>query len=321
MHAQVQDQDPQGTVDFLAEAKASLKRLISELESFSGGRGELIPIAVSALLSEGHVLIEDVPGVGKTTFIKALAKLCGLHANRIQCTSDLLPSDVIGVQVYDDKERTFRFHKGPIFTDMLLADELNRASPRTQSALLEAMGEGHVTVDRETMPLPRPFIVFASQNPIDSVGTYVLPESQLDRFAVRLHMGYPEPDHELKVFRNARRDPLAQVPAAVITRSQIVTLMNHLSHIHISDPVALYVKRVVDRSRATEGIRIGISTRGGLTWMRLAAAMAIILGRDYVIPDDLQKISVAALAHRIVAISPAGGDEAVRNLITMTPLT
>jgi MoxR-like ATPase len=304
----------------LAQAKVSLRRFIEALKVFAGGRDDFVEIAVSALFSEGHVLIEDVPGVGKTTFIKALAKLCGLGSSRIQCTSDLLPSDVIGVQVYDESERQFRFHKGPIFTDILLADELNRASPRTQSALLEAMGEGHVTVDRATMPLPRPFIVFAAQNPKDSVGTYALPESQLDRFAVRLHMGYPDADYELQLFRDAKKDPLASLPSDVMSREQILLLMEHLRTIHISASVALYVKRVIDRSRATEGILTGVSTRGGLTWMRLAAGFAIIQGRDYVIPDDLQKVGVAALAHRIVTRLSGGGEDAIKTLLATSPV-
>ena len=302
----------------LARSHNALRRLLNALEEFAPGRGDLVKTAICALLSEGHVLIEDVPGVGKTTFIKALAKLSGLEATRIQCTSDLLPSDVIGVQIYHDAERRFEFHQGPIFTNILLADELNRASPRTQSALLEAMGEGQVTIERTSKPLKRPFIVFASQNPIESIGTYPLPESQLDRFAVKLKIGYPTTDHELRVFQAIRKDPLAALPSSIISAEDLRLLMSMTDKIHISASVAHYAKRVVDRSRASESIRVGISTRGGLMWMRLSAAMAILNGRDYVIPDDLQILAVPALAHRILPTSGTNHDEAIRHLITTT---
>jgi MoxR-like ATPase len=300
--------------------EADLDRFKSELKRFSNGRHDLAMMALSALFAQGHVLIEDVPGVGKTTFIKALAKLCGLIATRIQFTSDMLPSDVIGVQVYDEMDRQFRFHQGPIFTDILLADELNRASPRTQSALLEAMGEGQVTIDRKTIPLTRPFIVFACQNPKDSIGTYPLPESQLDRFSVRLNMGYPEAEGEISIFQLASHDPLRDLSHGILSREKILILMDRVNSMHISSSVAQYVKRVVDKSRCSDQIKIGISTRGGLTWVRMAASYAMIEGRDYVIPDDLKRVSIPVLAHRIVTFQSGQQESQIQQIINATPL-
>lgn len=302
----------------VAHSRDALQQFVDALEKFAPGRGHFVKIATCALLSEGHVLIEDVPGVGKTTFIKALAKLTGLHSNRIQCTSDLLPADILGVQIYNDAEQRFQFHQGPIFTNILLADELNRASPRTQSALLEAMGEGQVTIDRASMALHRPFIVFASQNPIESIGTYPLPESQLDRFAVKLKIGYPSAEHEIKLFQEATKDPLSNLPNSIIHTEQLLFLMNQVNKVHISSSVAQYVKRVVDLSRTTDSIRVGISTRGALMWVRLSAALAIVNGRDYVIPDDLQFLAIQTLAHRILPSTGGDQGEAIRHLITTT---
>jgi len=192
------------------ETRAALHQFRSEVLHFLAGKEALVDAILSAILSSGHILLEDVPGVGKTTLIKAVAKLMGCEMKRVQCTSDLLPSDIIGVEVYNTQEHEFVFHKGPIFTNIILADELNRASPRTQSALLEAMGEGFVTVERKTYPLPKPFIVFASQNPSHHIGTYPLPESQLDRFSVKLSLNYPSQNKEIEIFAVSSLDPLTR---------------------------------------------------------------------------------------------------------------
>lgn len=297
------------------EATAALRRLEQELARVVDEKTALVRVTLCALLSSSHVLLEDVPGVGKTTFIKALAQLLGLEMARVQFTSDLLPSDIVGVEIFDPKTQTFIFHKGPVFTQILLADELNRASPRTQSALLEAMGEGYVTVDRTSYQLPQPFIVFASQNPNGNIGTYDLPESQLDRFAARLKMGYPTERRELEILQAATRDPLGSLPTAVLTRGHLSDLQETVDAIHIAERVAKYAKRFIDGSRTEPRLRVGVSTRGGVMWLRMAKALAVLAGRDYVIPDDLKELAVACLAHRVVASSGASADGVIAELM------
>lgn len=294
---------------------ASLKTLEQELRRLVDDKGPIIETTLCALLAGGHVLLEDVPGVGKTTYIKALAKLLGQQMQRVQFTADLLPSDIVGVEIYDSERREFVFHRGPIFTQILLADELNRASPRTQSALLEAMGEGHVTVDRRSYELPRPFIVFASQNPMDNVGTYDLPESQLDRFAAKIKMGYPTERREVEIFKAAARDPLDSVASAIIRSDELNALQAALESVHVSDKVAIYAKRFIDRSRVDERLRVGVSTRGGVSWMRMARARAMLAGRAFVTPDDLQAMAVVCLAHRMLAQPNTDSELVVRELL------
>lgn len=299
----------------VAELLAPLEVLEQELRRIVDDKHQIIDVTICALLAGGHVLLEDVPGVGKTTFIKALASLLGLQMARIQFTSDLLPSDIVGVGVYDADKKDFAFHKGPVFAQILLADELNRASPRTQSALLEAMAEGHVTVDRFSYELPRPFVVFASQNPMDSVGTYEIPESQLDRFAAKVRMGYPSERRELEILRASARDPLATVPQGVISEAGLLDLQDAVEKVKVSEAVASYVKRFVDRTRSDPGLRVGVSTRGAVIWLRMAKAQAVRAGRDYVLPDDLQGLAVPCLAHRIVAQPNVAGDAVILRLL------
>jgi MoxR-like ATPase len=275
---------------------------------------ELIDVSLCALLAGGHVLLEDVPGVGKTTFIKAFAKLLGHEMSRVQFTSDLLPSDIVGVEAWNPGSNSFEFHRGPIFAQVLLADELNRASPRTQSALLEAMGESHVTIERRSYPLPAPFMVFASQNPSDSVGTFELPESQLDRFAARVRMGYPSGRRELDIFREARRDPLATLASGILPIEVLLRLQAHIDESHVSDRVAAYAKRVIDATRADRRLRLGVSTRGGVIWLRMAKALALVRGREHVIPDDLRDFAPACLSHRVLAGSPREAEDVIREL-------
>lgn len=283
------------------------RTLREELTSILHNKDMIIETTMCALVSGGHLLLEDVPGVGKTTFIKALAKMLNLNVSRIQFTSDLLPSDIIGVEIYNVATNDFEFHQGPVFANVVMADELNRASPRTQSALLEAMGEGMVTVDRKSYTLPKPFVVFASQNPNTSIGTYDIPESQLDRFSALLRIGYPEAERERQIFLASSSDPLKNVPTDVLSIGNLIDARNEVENIHIADATVNYVKNFVDATRSTKDLKQGISTRGGVSWIRMAKARALLDGRNYVIPDDLQSLAVACLAHRIV---PSGGIDA-----------
>ena len=278
-----------------------------ELVQFAKNKEAFVDAIICAILSSGHVLIEDVPGVGKTTVIKAISRLLGLEMRRVQCTSDLLPSDIIGVEVFNASSQTFDFHRGPIFSNIVLADELNRASPRTQSALLEGMGEGCVTVDRQTYELPKPFFLFASQNPSDHIGTYPLPESQLDRFSVKLKLDYPSEDKETEIFQKAVLDPLSNLVSDVLSHDALVQLQTAVENVFISDRVAAYTKRFINATRSHDGIKRGVSTRGGVAWLRVARARALLYGRDYVTPDDLIQAGDACLSHRVI---PHTGNDA-----------
>lgn len=281
------------------DLKSALGVLRRELQDFLLGKESMADAVVACLISGGHILLEDVPGVGKTTFIKALAQLLGLTIKRVQFTSDLLPSDIIGVQIYDQHEKSFTFHEGPIFANIVLADELNRASPKTQSALLEAMGERAVTVDRKTRKLPSPFLVVAAQNPSDHMGTFPIPESQLDRFAIKVRLDYPSPEKELQIFSEALLSPLSKVDEGVVLQEQILRIQAAVDHVYVSDEVARCVKNVVDKSRDHPQIQLGISTRGGIQWVRVAKGLALLEGRDFVTPDDLIFVADFCLVHRI----------------------
>lgn len=280
------------------------------------GKESIIDSILCAILSQGHILLEDVPGVGKTTVIKALSKLLGLEMKRIQCTSDLLPSDIIGVEVFNNHSQQFVFHPGPVFAHVVLADELNRASPRTQSALLEAMGEGMVTVDRKSYSLPKPFILFAAQNPSDHLGTYPLPESQLDRFAVKIHLDYPNEEKEKEIFSQASLDPLKSIEFANLSIESLQEIQDCVDNVLISPRVADYVKRFVETTRNHPSLRRGVSTRGGVAWLRLARARAVLLNRDYVIPDDLVSTGVVCLSHRVVPQTGNDGRAVIENLLS-----
>lgn len=304
----------------LEHERNELLELYKQLEKLVSGKSSLIEISIASLISGGHILIEDVPGVGKSTFIKAFSKLTGLQVSRIQCTSDLLPSDIIGVEIFDTRTHEFVFHKGPIFSEIVFVDELNRASPRTQSALLEAMGEGQVSVDRKTYFLSQPFLVFASQNPEENYGTFPLPESQLDRFSAKIQFGYPERDQELSIFSESAADPIANVPKNSISSRSIKALWAKVDTIHISENVALYAKKVVDASRVHPKLSLGISTRGGVTWIRMAKAIAILKNRNYVIPDDLQFLAKNCLSHRILPVGDENSELIVDSIIKSVPV-
>jgi MoxR-like ATPase len=267
------------------------------------GKEEAIQLALITLLARGHLLIEDVPGVGKTTLAQALAKSFHCTFQRIQFTSDLLPSDVLGVSVYNPESREFEFRPGPIFANVVLADEINRTTPRTQSALLEAMNEAQVTVDGKTLTLPRPFLVIATQNPIEHHGTYPLPESQLDRFLMRIKMGYPSPETEREIMRRrATTDPLSALEQ-IADIEDVMAMQDAVSHVKVDNSLLDYALDIVNRTRTTDLLALGVSPRGTLMLQRAAQARAYLDGRDYCLPDDFKKLAVAVFAHRVVASS------------------
>lgn len=280
------------------------------------GKPEALELLLVGVLSGGHVLVEDVPGVGKTTLAKALSRLFSMEFSRIQFTPDLLPADVLGSQVLNPKDGSFSFQPGPVFTSVLLADEINRASPRTQSALLEAMNEDQVTVDGITRPLPRPFFVIATQNPVDFQGTYPLPEAQLDRFVLRLDIGYPQLEDELQILLDRRRtDPVDQVEP-VATADDLVDLQTACRDITVRDLVSRYLLEVVHATRSHKDLELGVSPRGSLSLYRATQARALLQGRDYVSPEDIQRLAVPVLAHRVIPTQRArfGGTDS-RSLI------
>ena len=271
------------------------------------GKPGAIRHAVIALLARGHLLIEDVPGVGKTTLARALAASIGVSFHRIQFTSDLLPSDIVGVSVLDPKSGQFEFRKGAIFANLVLADEINRTTPRTQSALLEAMNDGQVSVDGRTYPLEAPFLVIATQNPEEHYGTYPLPESQMDRFLLRIRMDYPSPEDEKKILLESpgrASDALAGL-GAVLRIADVRALQDAADHVHLAPELADYILGVARETRQSPHLSLGVSPRGALAWRNAARASALADGRDYVLPDDLKGLALPVLAHRVVAASPA----------------
>ncbi len=269
------------------------------------GKDDVIDLLLVGLLGAGHVLVEDVPGVGKTTLAKALARALDVTFTRVQFTPDLLPTDILGSQVLDPREGSFAFRKGPVFTNVLLADEINRASPRTQSALLEAMNEAQATVDGTTHTLPAPFFVIATQNPSDYQGTYPLPEAQLDRFLLRIGVGYPSPEAELEMlYARQSSDPLAKV-SAVCNRETVLRIQQEVRDVEVKDTVARYLLAIVHKTRRTTPLELGISPRGALAFFRAAQARALLSGRTYVSPDDIHALAGPVLAHRVQLTSTA----------------
>ena len=265
------------------------------------GKEDVIQLALVTLLARGHLLIEDVPGVGKTTLAQALAKSFHCTFQRVQFTSDLLPSDVLGVSVYNPETREFEFRNGPIFANVVLADEINRTTPRTQSALLEAMNEAQVTVDGRTLPLPRPFLVIATQNPVEHHGTYPLPESQLDRFLMRIKMGYPSHETERQILRSrATEDPISTIePVADV--ADVLSMQERVTHIKVDTSLHDYALEIVNRTRKSDQLALGVSPRGTLMLQRAAQARAFLEGRDYCLPDDFKHLAVSVFSHRVVA--------------------
>jgi len=281
-----------------------LARLLDEVETVFHGKRAVVRLALAALLARGHVLFEDVPGVGKTTLANALARTLGLGFRRIQFTSDILPSDLLGVSIYDPRTAEFETRRGPIFTNVVLADEINRAPPRTQSGLLQAMQEGRVTLDDETHELPRPFLVLATQNPLEHHGTYPLPESQLDRFLMRLTIGYPDAAAERKILlEDSSTDPLLERLSPVLTPLQVLHLQDEVERVRADASLVDYIMEVVRRTREGGAFRMGASPRGAIALFRAARAYALTDTRTFLLPDDVRAVVVPCLAHRLI---PAG---------------
>ena len=299
-----------------------IKVVLGQLNTVMVGKPAQVQDGVACLLAGGHLLIEDVPGVGKTTLAHALARTFGLQFSRVQFTADLMPSDLSGVSVYDRGQERFVFHPGPVFAQVLLADEINRASPKTQSALLEAMEEKQVSVEGETRPLPWPFFVIATQNPHDQLGTYALPESQLDRFLMRISLGYPERAAERELLSgHGRRDMLEALPA-VLNAQELAALQQAVGRVHVAAPLLDYVQDLIAATRSGRWFLQGLSPRAGIALMQAARAQALIAGRDYVAPDDVQAILPQCVAHRMIPVGDAGRGavEQVRAMIDAVPL-
>ena len=278
----------------------AVRKLEDSIASVVRGKPEAIRAAVIALLARGHLLIEDIPGVGKTTLARALAASLGGTFRRIQFTSDLLPSDIVGVSIYDQTGKVFELKRGPIFANIVLADEINRTTPRTQSALLEAMSEGQVSIDDTTHSLDQPFLVVATQNPAEHYGTYPLPESQMDRFLLRISLGYPARAVERELLRErAGGDPVARL-SPVVDLAAVRALQDGVEAIRVEDAIVDYAMALVEETRRHPAIAVGVSTRGALAWYRAAQAAALAAGRDFVIPDDVKALAVPCLAHRLV---------------------
>jgi MoxR-like ATPase len=296
--------------------KAKTDRVIEALNSILLGKDHQVRLALCGLLAKGHLLIEDIPGLGKTTLSHALAKVMGLTYKRIQFTNDLLPADVLGFSMYDKAAGSLIFHPGPIFSQIVLADEINRASPPTQSALLEAMEERQVSIEGETRPLPSPFFVIATQNPIEQGGTYPLPESQLDRFLMRIRLGYPDPRAERELLEGEDRRALTDRLATFLSDEDLQTLQQAVEKITTSPALLDYVQRLLAQSRRMPGLVYGLSPRAGLGLVRAAKAWALMNGRNHVLPDDIQAVFPAVAEHRLEQGESGKSQERVRHLLT-----
>jgi MoxR-like ATPase len=302
---------------------AALRRVLGSLETVILGKGPQIRLCLACLLARGHLLIEDVPGVGKTTLAHALAHVLGLAWQRVQFTSDLLPADIIGVSIFDRASQRFHFRQGPIFTQLLLADEVNRASPRTQSALLEAMEERQVSADGTTYALPEPFFVVATQNPHEQLGTFALPESQLDRFLMRVTLGYPDGAHERELLRGGeRRELLPQIEPA-LNAAAVDRVQRAVRGVHVADGLLDYTQALIARTRARADLKLGLSPRAGQGLVRAAQSWAFLAGRSSVLPEDVQAVLPAVAAHRLERRDPAGeadGQQLAEELIRAVPV-
>ncbi len=290
----------------MENSAASLSKLRENVALAYRGEPRAVDLLLAALLSRGHVLIEDVPGVGKTTLARALGRSLSLDFRRIQFTSDTLPADVLGISVFHAKSDRFEFHPGPIFANIVLADEINRATPKTQSALLEAMNEGAVTVESERRSLPQPFMVVATQNPVEYLGTYPLPESQMDRFLLRLTLGYPEAEEEKMLLRRGGTERVLAAIPAVLGPEQVLALQDETETVAVSEALLDYIHALVRATRRTAELRLPVSTRGAQALFRAVQAHALLQGRSYATPDDAQAVAEAVLAHRILSVSSDG---------------
>lgn len=302
--------------------QSKLQSLLSQLNTVIVGKSAQVQDCVACMLAGGHLLIEDVPGVGKTTLAHALAHTFGLQFSRVQFTSDLMPSDLSGVSIFDRTSQSFVFHPGPLFAQVLLADEINRASPKTQSALLEAMEEKQVTIEGETRALPSPFFVIATQNPHDQLGTYALPESQLDRFLMRISLGYPDRAAERSLLLGGDSRAMVNALPSLLAAGELLQLQQQVLQVHAADPLLNYIQDLIAATRSGRWFLQGLSPRAGIAVLRAAKAQALLCGRDYVAPDDVQAVLTQTIAHRMVAVNDAGrGTVAqVRAMLQATPL-
>jgi len=302
---------------------AALARALETLETVILGKSEPIRLCLACLLARGHLLIEDVPGVGKTTLAHALAHVLGLAWQRVQFTSDLLPADIIGVSIFDRASQRFNFRQGPIFTQLLLADEVNRASPRTQSALLEAMEERQVSADGTTYALPEPFFVVATQNPHEQLGTFALPESQLDRFLMRVTLGYPDAAHERALLRGGERRELLAAITPALSPAAVVRVQRAVRGVHIADALLDYTQTLIARTRERPDLKLGLSPRAGQGLIRAAQAWAYLNARAAVLPEDVQAVLPAVIAHRLErrdAAAALAGQDLAREIIRAVPV-
>lgn len=281
-------------------SEPSVGPLIDSVAKVFVGKPEAVKLTVMTLIARGHLLIEDVPGIGKTLLGVALARAFGVSFRRIQFTNDLLPSDILGLSVFDPKEGSFDFKPGPIFSHVLLADEINRSTPKTQSALLEAMSEGQVTIDGKTHALPDPFLVIATQNPVEYHGTFPLPEAQLDRFLMRVRIGYPTHDDELRILRERDRPASLKDMPPVLSREEVLALQARVDAVRVDEALLDYAVRFAEASRTGKGVRLGLSPRGTLALIRAARAHAMVEGRGHCVPDDVKAVAVPVAAHRLL---------------------